>query len=121
MYVFAYPETNLRHLKSNLDFGAYRWKNLELKIFFLFSFSCKGDRGDWLLTWLQAAVEVEDDHDETSQAQGKDHANDFRLPHPQSLEAAEKPGRVLGPGFMRSGRRSRRVYFITDRSIDPAR
>lgn len=29
-----------------------------------------------LLTWLQIAVEVEDDHDEASQTQGKNHPND---------------------------------------------
>lgn len=129
MDVFSHPETDLRNVKKKkkdfVYFGAYGWKNLELKIFFFHLASVVKVTEDFLLTWLQAAVEVEDDHNETSQAQGKNHPSDFRLPHPQSLETTEQPGRVLGPGFMRSGRCSRRaaagVYFITDRSIDPAR
>lgn len=47
MDVFSHPETDLRNVKIHFDFvyfGAYGWKNLELKIFFPFSFGCEGDR-----------------------------------------------------------------------------
>lgn len=37
-----------------------------------------------MLTWLQAAVEVNDDHDETAQTHGKHQTDDLLLPHPDS-------------------------------------
>lgn len=76
-----------------------------------------------LLTWLQPAVEVEDDHNETSQTQGKDHPSDFGFPHPESLEMTNKPSTIL-PGSLRKTSSicpGGGVYLITDMSIDPAR
>jgi len=51
-----------------------------------------------MLTWPQTAVKVVDDHNETSQTQGKNHH--FGCPHPEPLETTEKPNRIP-PGFMR--------------------
>lgn len=65
----------------------------------------------FVLTWLQTAVEVEDNHEETAQTQGKNHPNDFGFPHPECSGRA----RFL-PGFLRE-RGCFVAYFITDKSI----
>lgn len=38
------------------------------------------------LTWLPAAVEEEDNHDEAAQTQGERHPDDFGCPHPECSE-----------------------------------
>lgn len=54
-----------------------------------------GDRKDFFfksilissaLTWLPAAVEEEDNHDETAQKQGERHPDDIWCPHPECSE-----------------------------------
>lgn len=45
-----------------------------------------------MLTWLQAAVEVNDDHDETAQAHGKHQPDDLLLPHPDSSGIDRRAG-----------------------------
>lgn len=55
---------------------------------------------EFLPTWPQIAVKVKDDHNEASQTQGKNHPNDFRFPHPESVERTEQQSQVL-PAFMR--------------------
>lgn len=54
---------------------------------FIFYYSRSGVywlREQRVLTWLQAAVEVNDDHDETAQTHGKHQPDDLLLPHPDS-------------------------------------
>lgn len=55
---------------------------------FMFYYSRRSDvfwlREQRVLTWLQAAVEVNDDHDETAQTHGKHQPHDLLLPHPDS-------------------------------------
>lgn len=62
-----------------------------------------------MLTWLQTAVEVEDDHDEAAQTQGENQPNDFGFPHPECSGATREPSRLL-PGFLRE-----RSCFLLER------
>lgn len=48
-----------------------------------------------VLTWLQAAVKEEDDHNETSQTQGETHPSDFGFPHAESLQGSCEREAVL--------------------------
>lgn len=74
----------------------------------------------FILTWLQTAVKVEYDHDETSQGQGKNHPDHSGFPHPESLW---KPPRSRAQSCQGSGELHGfcRVYFTGRGSIDPAR
>lgn len=76
-----------------------------------------------MLTWLQAAVEVEDTHKETAETQGKDHLNDFVFPHPEGRGWAGggRPGAGPTPVGFPATNYLDSVCFITDKSIDPAR
>lgn len=73
---------------ANTQAGAWKWTCGE---------RARGARQS--LTWLQAAVEVIDDHDETSQTQGEERAGHPRSPHSESpLNRRLHPLRSIDPG-----------------------
>lgn len=68
-----------------------------------------------MLTWLEAAVKVKDDHQETAQTQGKNQPDDFWFSHAESWGGPGEPNRL------RLETNCCSFYFITDKSIDPTR
>lgn len=69
-----------------------------------------------VLTWLQAAVKVQDDHQEAAQAQGKNQPHHFCFSH------AENCGGEAGePKPLRLETNCSSFYLITDKSMEPRR
>lgn len=75
------------------------------------------DSKECVLTRLQTAVKVQDDHEETAQTQGKNQPLDVWFSHAES--AGESGGR--GSRTDSGWKQTSSLYFITDKSIDPTR
>lgn len=52
-----------------------------------------------MLTWLEAAVKVKDDHQETAQTQGKNQPDDFWFSHAESWGVGGDPGSRTDSGW----------------------